>query len=631
MTALQAVVFKEETAEPEFYPGWLNRIQALSSALRHERAARKETEKNYQAKIHELEEENERIKEENRLIRESRRLATESFQKKVQELELQFNAKYLAAVESFQKQAQATKFQLSRANLIALEVSQRKILELAATINQLIERLERAKKYIAWLTRQYFGQKTEKMPPQQAITDGQAASNVIQILEPQPKRKRGQQPKSPGHGRSDRSQLETEEEFIEIQNCYCPICHKPFRILKETEDSKVVEINVRAYRRVYRRQKAVSQCLCKGRQIVVAPAAPKLYAKTQIGNSLWVYLIVWRYLRGTPINRILQDLSLRRLHLSIGTVIGGFVFISLLLDVLYRAIIAHCQADDLWTDDETTWRVFEEDDGTRSLKKWWYWLFAGVDAIVYKLDKKRSKEIPQDFYTGSAGTIVSDRLGSYKSLSGSIKNAWCWVHVKRDFYKIFQGMPVLKDWAQEWLTRIGLVFSLNNKRVALWKAGQDWQEAQKTLEQHMQQMKELCEKQLQEIDLHKQQKKVLNSLQNHWDGLVLFLTDPRIPPQNNRAERLLRPIVVSRKNSYGSGKEWSGMFAAKVFTIMQTWQINGLNPEALLLDYFDQCSKLPKIRGKPPPTPDVNLFLPWTMSEDRKQKFSLPNNIKRPA
>jgi transposase len=630
LTVLQAIIFKEGVGPGSSSHG-LSHIEALRAALRHERTARKKIEKNYQAKICELQDENERLKDENRLLRESSRLATEAFQKKVQELEFQFNARYLAAIESFKKEAQAIKFELTRNHLLALELSQRKILELSTTINQLIERQERAKKYIAWLTRQHFGQSSEKMALK-SVSQEQPIDNVVSISEPPVKRKRGQKSgKGNGHGRSDRSQLETEEEFIEIENCYCSVCCKPFRILNETEDSEVVEINVRAYRRIYRRRKAVSQCMCKGRQIITAPVAPKLYPKTQIGNSLWIYLIVWKYLRGVPINRILQDLSLRGLHLSIGTVIGGFVFISVLLDVLYRAIIAHCQADDLWTDDETTWRVFEEDDGTRNKRKWWYWLFGGTDAIVYKLDARRSKDIPKDFYTASSGVLMSDRLASYKSLSDSIKNAFCWVHVKRDFHKIYQGMPALKDWAEDWLTQIGLVFSLNNERVDLWKAGQDWQEAQKALEQHMQQIKERCENQLQEIDLHKQQKKVLNSLKNHWDGLVLFLTDPRIPASNNRAERLLRPLVISRKNSYGSGKEWSGVFAAKVFTIMQTWQINGLNPEALLLDYFDQCSKLPKIRGKPPPTPDLKEFLPWLMPMERKQKFTLPKNIKRPA
>jgi transposase len=332
-----------------------------------------------------------------------------------------------------------------------------------------------------------------------------------------------------------------------------------------------------------------------------------------------------------PLNRVLQDLSLRKLYLSHGTVIGGFAYISEFLDGLYRSITARCQADDIWNSDETGWRVFEENDGTRNKKKWWFWVFAGVDAIVYKLNKSRSKDVPKEFFAGSSGTIMSDRYAGYKGLSDSIDNAWCSVHVKRDFYNIFVSMPDLKEWAGEWLTLIRQVFLLNNQRVALWEAGQDWQDAQRALEQHMQQLKERWQAQLLQDNLHEQQKKVLNSLRKHWEGLVLFLKNPRVKPENNRAERLLRPLVIHRKNSYGSGKEWSGMFAAKVFTILETWQANGLNPEALLLDYFNECAKLPKIKGKPPPIPDLNLFLPWTMDQERKQKFKLPKNIKRPA
>ena len=70
----------------------------------------------------------------------------------------------------------------------------------------------------------------------------------------------------------------------------------------------------------------------------------------------------------------------------------------------------------------------------------------------------------------------------------------------------------------------------------------------------------------------------------------------------------------------------SGQLAAKLYTIFQTWLINGLNPQALLLDYFNRCSLHP---GKPPPS--VNDFLPWKMDQDRKNEFALPKSYKRPA
>jgi transposase len=112
----------------------------------------------------------------------------------------------------------------------------------------------------------------------------------------------------------------------------------------------------------------------------------------------------------------------------------------------------------------------------------------------------------------------------------------------------------------------------------------------------------------------------------HWAGLTIFLEDPRIPLHNNRAERLLRNTVVLRKGSYGSGAPWAGQMAAKIFSVFQTWLINGLDPQALLLDYFNECSKT---RGKPPS--DISQFLPWTMSQERKKKYALPESYKRPG
>jgi hypothetical protein len=89
---------------------------------------------------------------------------------------------------------------------------------------------------------------------------------------------------------------------------------------------------------------------------------------------------------------------------------------------------------------------------------------------------------------------------------------------------------------------------------------------------------------------------------------------------------VLRYCVVQRKNSYGNGIEWSGHLKAKFFSIFQTWLINGLDPQALLLDYFEQCSQTPGI-----PPPNIDNFLPWKMDEARRQEFRLPDSYPRPG
>jgi hypothetical protein len=63
-----------------------------------------------------------------------------------------------------------------------------------------------------------------------------------------------------------------------------------------------------------------------------------------------------------------------------------------------------------------------------------------------------------------------------------------------------------------------------------------------------------------------------------------------------------------------------------MFSIFQTWLINGPDPYALLRDYFDLCAQTP---GRPPP--NVDQFLPWKMTEERRQQFRLPVNYSKPG
>ena len=81
-----------------------------------------------------------------------------------------------------------------------------------------------------------------------------------------------------------------------------------------------------------------------------------------------------------------------------------------------------------------------------------------------------------------------------------------------------------------------------------------------------------------------------------------------------------------RKNSYGSGTEWAGNLAAKMFSISQTWLLNGLNPDKLLQTFLDECSLT---SGKAPA--NLDAYLPWKMSAEQKDEFALPEFFKRPA
>jgi transposase len=500
---------------------------------------------------------------------------------------------------------------------------QKTIRKLEKDVRDRDKKIEKQAKQLAWFRKQKFGKTTEKN--QSEATEAQAAD--VTGPDQSGKRKRGQQPDNKGPGRTDRSGVpESETVPLEIVGgCKCPDCGKAYVELKVTEDTSIVEMAVMLHQIMYQQHKYVSQCECRGKKIVTAPPPPKLYPRTTVGNSLWVHLVVQKFLHGVPTNRTLKELSLYGFSLAEGTVTGGLQVIDGLLEKLQEEIVKHCQGADLWNADETSWHIFDA-----GATKWWLWLIASDDAVAYILDPSRSKKVPSEFFAGSAGVLMTDRLASYKSLQEAIKKAWCWVHVRRDIYNLFIGMPKCKKWAKWWLEEIGILFAVTHRRYLLWEKnktlGRVYEAAQTEVEQQVERLEKRWQAEVNNPDMHEEQKKILRSMKKHWKGLTLFVEDPRIPLHNNRAERLLRNAVILRKNSFGSGTQWAGNLAAKVFSIFQTWLINGLDPQALLLEYFDECSKTP---GKAPP--DISQFLPWVMSSERKQHFALPASYKRPG
>ncbi len=538
-----------------------------------------------------------------------------------------FEKKYLAAqkkaerLEARLREVEAENRRLREQRARTEEIWRKQVQKLELKIITLEGQLEEANKQLTWFRKKTFEKTSEKGGASQKPANADSPE-----IEAKTKAAKGQPRGSKGHGRSDRSEVETRIEYLEIPGgCSCESCGTQFRLLPKTEASPITEHEASVFRTVFQRCMYVSQCKCNGKKIVVAPPPPKLYPRCEIGTSLWMHLFVQKFLHSMPTNRILKDLSLYGLHLAEGTVTGGCKVINDLLAPLWDNIANHCRGANLWNADETSWRVFGEDK-----QKWWFWLIASKDAVVYILDPSRSKQVPNEFFAGSVGTLMTDKYSSYKSLHSGIRKAWCLVHLRRDILNVYNGIPSLKAWSKAWLMRIAKLFILNQNRFKLFlkneMAGENWDKADKELRKYVQDLKKCWEVELKKPHLHKQQSKILRSMKKHWPGYTFFLEDPRIPLHNNRAERLLRNPVILRKNSFGSGSAWAGQLAARIFSIFQTWLINGLDPKALLLDYFNECSKSP---GKPPP--NVSEFMPWSMSPERRGKFALPESYQRPG
>lgn len=487
------------------------------------------------------------------------------------------------------------------------------------------------------LKQRLFGKKCEKSAagPDQMELDSKAV-----------KRPRGQQTGSRGHGRTERPYLRVEEEVRDLADAArcCAQCGLPYDPFPGTEDSQIFEIEVRAYKRHIKRRRYQKGCSCphSGSHpgIITAAIAPKVIPKSPYGISVWEQILLGKFLYAQPLNRILQDMSGLGLSIASGTLTGGLQKLAPLFEPIYQALYLQQMREDLFHTDESRWEVYEAVDGKVG-HRWYLWVTRSHNVIYYVMDPSRSAEVPMTHFAelkSDQAIVVCDRYSAYKKLArlnDEITLAFCWVHVRRDFLAIARGFPDLKDWGLDWVETIGTLYHLNQQRLAAWQAGTQtqsaaFQQAQAALKNHLKHMKARCDTYLQSDQpdsehlvqhhsLHDEQRKVLSSLQNHWQGLMVFLDHPQVPMDNNAAERAIRNPVTGRKNYYGSGSIWSARLAAMMFSIFQTLALWQINPRHWLRTYLQACAD----HGSQAPD-DIKPFLPWAMDAARRQQLSRP-------
>jgi transposase len=484
---------------------------------------------------------------------------------------------------------------------------------------KLYEELDLARAEIRQLKADQFGRKSEK----QSSTDRSNQLDDPQDPNSANKKKRGQQPDRPGPVRRDYSHLPVREQWVDLppEACVCGRCGKPLADLGETEDSEQVEVELSVYRRRIRRRRYRQTCQCPGPATLTAPKPPKLIPKGRYGISLWVHLLLEKFHTGRPIQRTIEQLRLYGLRLAAGTITDGLKRIEPLLEPFYAALRERNVQSTFHHADETRWLVFVEKQG-KSSYRWWLWVFAGEDSVVYLLDPTRSHDVPEGHFPEDAqGRLMVDRYSAYKAMkqvqAGQLILVFCWAHVRRDFVRVGKGYPELKQWALTWLREIRELYRLHRERRQHPSSSPEYAAVEATLRQHVAAMSQRRDAELAHPKFREPCRKVLASLSEHWSGLTVFLDDPRIPLDNNFAERLMRNPALGRKNYYGSGAEWAGRLATTMFSLLATLNLWKINPRLWFAWYLESCAAE---GGKPPS--DIQSFLPWNFSDERRATLS---------
>ena len=435
--------------------------------------------------------------------------------------------------------------------------------ELTARAAELAGQVDRLQESVTTLSGLLFGSSSEKggSPSRRNGRGGDAGGDGG--VRPVGRGKRGQRPGSPGHGRRDRSHLETEERVIDAdpgQRC-CAECGEPFEFLG-TEDSEQVDWQVKITRILWRRRRYRRRCPHPGPRTICAPPPARPVPKGLFTAGFLARLAYEKHVLGRPVHRIITALAADGLDVAPGTLIGALKQIAPLIAPWAEAIAAHGRQAGHVHADETSWQVFEDVDG-KDGHRWWLWTFVTSETTVFVMDTSRSAGVAagqlgidreqSQMEAGRRLVISSDFHKAYQSLAriDGVDPLWCFAHIRRYSLRAGAAHPdQLGDWCDAWTERIAVLYRAHHALAAAipgTQAHEDargrWQRAFTDIDAH---------RILQAGDaamglLHPAAAKVIATLSNEWDGLARHQDLPQLPLDNNRAFQRqpywLRPLA----------------------------------------------------------------------------------------
>ena len=207
--------------------------------------------------------------------------------------------------------------------------------------------------------------------------------------------------------------------------------------------------------------------------------------------------------------------------------------------------------------DETSWRRLRD--------KAWLWVAATETTVSYWIDRRRSSKVVERMLGADfGGTIVVDRWSAYARL----RRAFCWAHLLRDFEAMIDRYS--SPWHGQRLAHC------TRQILSLWRRWADGDISRADMTEQMKPLQATFEARLDWATRNapgEDARKKAREIARHKECLWRFVEDPRVPPTNNLAERVIRPGVILRKLTFGNDSLRGSVFTERILTTVETLRL----------------------------------------------------------
>ena len=313
--------------------------------------------------------------------------------------------------------------------------------------------------------------------------------------------------------------------------------------------------------------------------VLQAEPLPKPIPGSLAGPGFLAETIVKRWADHTPLHRMERIFGRDGLELARSTIGGWHGALSDLLQPLINAMWADALASPYLCIDATGVLV-QDNDKCRNAH--FFVVAAPEKHVLFAYTPKHNNAAVDALVAEYVGVLVADAHTVYDHLfvSGAIREAGCWAHVRRYFYKSLGTEPARAREA------IKFIHDLFEKERALKNVSVEQRKVARGLTHApiVDAFEAWCDRVALTVVDESPLARAVQYAKHQRTALRTFLDDGRVPLDNNWSERELRRIAWGRDNWLFVGSDDGGVTAATFISLIASCQQHGLEPYAYLRD-----------------------------------------------
>ncbi len=371
----------------------------------------------------------------------------------------------------------------------------------------------------------------------------------------------------------------------------CPKCgaRDLERVGSGKETVELEYVPARLIRRIHR-QETLACKRCEG--MVVADGPVRAVEKGHYGPGLIAHIITSKCADSIPLYRLAKQFQREGLPVT-RTTMGDLLHAGAReLEPLYLRLRELVAAADVVGADETPMPVL----APKETKKGFIWTFRTENLVSLVFSPSRSGETARNVLGQSKGYLVVDGFTGYNSVTVPDKRirVACWAHVRRRFFEALKTTPE----GREMLELILELYRVEKQAADSGILGTP---------KHLKLRRSVSAAVVERIaDWLKEQRpqhppkgplgQAIQYTLGQWRALQRFLEDPRVPLDNNWSERALRVPALGRKNYLFFGGNEPGENIAGLYSLVQSCEVNGIDPQSYLADVLVKVKQHPQAR-----------------------------------